>query len=85
MQQQEAQPRIDEYGFADDYDDSAEPRSASPADQLAPGTLNLLTYRKLPFTDKLWTLYKNKGHFIILESNSGLIKWPYFLPKVNSL
>ena len=45
----------------------------------------LLTYRKLPFADKLWTLEKNKGHFIILELNSGIIKWPYFLPKVFSL
>ena len=45
----------------------------------------LLTYRKLPFADKLWTLEKNKGHFIILELNSGIIKWPYFLPKVLSL
>ena len=44
----------------------------------------LLTYRKMPFADKLWTLEK-KGHFIILELNSGLIKWPYFLPKVFSL
>ena len=45
----------------------------------------LLTYRKLPFADKLWTLEKNKGHFIILELNSEIIKWPYFLPKVFSL
>ena len=36
----------------------------------------LLTYRKLPFADKLRTLKKNKGHFIILELNSGIIKWP---------
>ena len=46
----------------------------------------LLTYCKLHFADKLWTLEKNKGHFfIILELNSGIIKWPYFLPKVFSL
>ena len=44
----------------------------------------LLTYRKLPFADKLWTLERNKGHFIILELNSGIIMWPYFLPKVLS-
>ena len=40
----------------------------------------LLTYRKLPFTDKLRTLGKNKGHFIVLKMNSVKIKWPYFLP-----
>ena len=45
----------------------------------------LLTYRKLPFADKLWTLEKNKGHFIILELNSGIIKWPLFFSKVHSL
>ena len=39
----------------------------------------------LSISDKLWTLEKNKGHFIILELNSGIIKWPYFLPKVFSL
>ena len=39
-----------------------------------------LTYRKLPFADRSWTLGKNKGHFIILELNSGIIKWPHFLP-----
>ena len=44
----------------------------------------LLTHRKLLFIDKLWTLEKNKGHFVILELNSGIIKWPYFLPKVFS-
>ena len=44
-----------------------------------------LTYRILPFADKLWTLEKNKGHFVILELNFGIIKWPYFLPKVSSL
>ena len=45
----------------------------------------LLTYRKLPFADKLWTLEKNKDNFIILELNSRIMKWPYFLPKVFSL
>ena len=45
----------------------------------------LLTYRKLPFADKLGTLEKNKGRFILLELNSGIIKWPYFFPKVFSL
>ena len=39
----------------------------------------LLTYRKMAFADKLWTLEKNKGHFIILELNSEIIKWPYFI------
>ena len=39
----------------------------------------------LSISDKLWTLEKNKGHFIILELNSEIIKWPYFLPKVFSL
>ena len=24
---------------------------------------------------------ENKGHFIILELNSGIIKWPYFYLK----
>ena len=32
----------------------------------------------LSISDKLWTLEKNKGHFIILELNSGIIKWPLF-------
>ena len=40
----------------------------------------LLTYRKLSFADKLWTFEKNKGHLTILELNSGIIKWPHFLP-----
>ena len=44
-----------------------------------------LTYHKFPFADKLWPLEKNKGHFIVLELNSGIIKWPYFLPEVFSL
>ena len=39
----------------------------------------------LSISDKLWTLEKNKGHFIILELNSGIIKWPLFFSKVNSL
>ena len=58
-------------------------RRAHPFNLLAQRTL--LTYRKLPFADKLRTLEKNKGQFIILELNSGIIKWPYFLPKVFSL
>ena len=33
----------------------------------------LLTYRKLPFTDKLWTLETNKGHFIVQKLNYGII------------
>ena len=45
----------------------------------------LLTYRKLPFADKLWTLEKNKGHFIILELKSEIIMWPYFVDEVFSL
>ena len=39
----------------------------------------------LSISDKLWTLEKNKGHFIILELNSGIIKWPLFFSKVHSL
>ena len=39
----------------------------------------------LSISDKLWTLEKNKGHFIILELNSGIIKWPLFFSKVYSL
>ena len=39
----------------------------------------------LSITDKLWALEKNKGHFIILELNSGIIKLPLFFSKVHSL
>ena len=39
----------------------------------------------LSISDKLRTLEKNKGHFIILELNSGIIKWPLFFSKVHSL
>ena len=37
-------------------------------------------------SDKLWTLEKNKGHFIVLEFNPGIvIHWPRALPQVFSL
>ena len=39
----------------------------------------------LSISDKLWTLEKNKGHFIIPEFNSTIIKWPLFFSKVHSL
>ena len=39
----------------------------------------------LSISDKLWTLEKNKGHFIIPEFNSSIIKWPLFFSKVHSL
>ena len=45
----------------------------------------LLTYRKLLFADELWTLEKNKGHFIIPEFNSSIKKLPLFFSKVHSL
>ena len=32
----------------------------------------------LSISDKLWTLEKNKGHFIIPEFNSSIIKQPFF-------
>ena len=31
----------------------------------------------LTISDKLWALEKNKGHFVILELKSGIIKWPH--------
>ena len=39
----------------------------------------------LSISDKLWTLEKNKGHFIIPEFNSSIIKWPLFFSKVHGL
>ena len=39
----------------------------------------------LSISDKLWALEKNKGHFVILELNSEIIKWHYILPEVFSL